>query len=534
MAKKRSAGNYFNDLAAYQTEAEPRATTPEGVPVFCAFDELVPIGKVVPNPGNPNTHPPRQIELLAAIIQGQGWRKPVTVSKRSGFVTCGHGRLLAAQHMQASVVPVEYQEYATEAEEYADLMADNRLAELSKMDVSMLADMLQEMDTGAIPLEMSGYTQDDLQDLLDALGGLDDAENNGQDTVKPIQNIPMTHAGDIWYLGQHRLICGDSTRPETVGRLMAGDLAQVVNTDPPYGISLDHVGGDGKKMANLLKKNGMIANDELRADDLMKRLLMPAFKNAVKYSKPDASFYIYHATSTRRDFEDAMTAAGLIEKQYLIWLKTNHNLNGSGYLNIYEPLFYAEKAGETARWYGDRSETTCWRITLRDDSGMAAPLSGGVVVTDGEGGKAYITDKIPKNKKIRYMRLKQDGSVSLYADEKQGTVWEVARDAETIHPTQKPVELGVRALNNSSEPGDVVLDLFGGSGFTLIAAEQTGRQARLVELSPAYCDGIIRRYVSFTGNRGAICLRDGVEYTYEKLNEENLQLNSVNAEDSAE
>ena len=136
MAKKRSTGNYFNDLAAYQTEAEPRATTPEGVPVFCAFDELVPIGKVVPNPGNPNTHPPRQIELLAAIIQGQGWRKPVTISKRSGFVTCGHGRLLAAQYMQASVVPVEYQEYATEAEEYADLMADNRLAELSKMDAN--------------------------------------------------------------------------------------------------------------------------------------------------------------------------------------------------------------------------------------------------------------------------------------------------------------------------------------------------------------------------------------------------------------
>lgn len=534
MAKKRSAGNYFTDLSGYQTEAAPRAVTPEGVPVFCAYDDLVPIGKVVPNPGNPNTHPPRQIELLAAIIQGQGWRKPVTISKRSGFVTCGHGRLLAAQHMQASVVPVEYQEYATEAEEYADLMADNRLAELSKMDVSMLADMLQEMDTGEIPLEMSGYTQDDLQDLLDALGGLDDAENNGQDTVKPMQNIPMTHAGDIWYLGQHRLICGDSTKPETVERLMAGDLAQVVNTDPPYGIALDGGGGHGKRQKIQLKDNGMIANDELTDDELMKKLLIPAFKNAAKHSQPDAAFYIYHATDTRRDFEDAMTAAGLIEKQYLIWLKNNHNLSGTDYLRDFEPIFYAEKAGNTAKWCGDRSNNTAWKITLRDDAGMATTLSGGVVVTDGEGGKAYITDKIPKGKKIRYMRLKQDGSVFLYPDEKQGAVWEVARDTATIHPTQKPVELGVRALSNSSEPGDVVLDLFGGSGFTLIAAEQTGRQARLVELSPTYCDGIIRRYVSFTGNRGATCLRDGVEYTYEKLNEENLQLNGVNAEDGAE
>ena len=146
--KKDEVENYFNNVANYQTEAEARAVTPEGVKVFCAFDELVPIGKVVPNPGNPNTHPPKQVALLAAIIKGQGWRKPITVSKRSGFVVTGHGRLEAAQSMQASVVPVEYQEYASEAEEYADLMADNRLAELSEMNTSALADMLQQMDTG--------------------------------------------------------------------------------------------------------------------------------------------------------------------------------------------------------------------------------------------------------------------------------------------------------------------------------------------------------------------------------------------------
>lgn len=531
MAKKKSTGNYFSNLAAYQTDAEPRAVTPEGVPVFCAFDDMVPIGKVVPNPGNPNTHPPKQVELLAAIIRGQGWRKPITVSRRSGFVTCGHGRLLAAQHMAASAVPVEYQEYATEAEEYADLMADNRLAELSKMDVSMLVDMLQEMDTGEIPLEMSGYTQEDLQELLDALGGVDDTENNGQDNVKPIQNIPMTHAGDIWYLGQHRLICGDSTKPETLERLMEGDRAQLVNTDPPYGISLDGGGGHGKRQKNQLKVNGMIENDELTDDDLMAKLLIPAFKNAVKYAKEDAAFYIYHATDTRRDFEDAMTAAGLIEKQYLIWLKNNHNLSGTDYLRDFEPIFYAEKAGHTARWFGDRSNNTCWKITLRSDDGMATTLSGGVVVTDGEGGKAFVSDKIPKGKKIRYMRLQDGGSVYLYPENKQGAIFEVARDSQTIHPTQKPVELAVRAIINSSDVGDVVLDLFGGSGFTLIGAEETGRQARLVELSPGYCDGIIRRYVAFTGNRGVTCLRDGKEYTYEKLNEENLCLNAVEAEE---
>lgn len=336
--KKDEVENYFNNVANYQTEAEARAVTPEGVKVFCAFDELVPIGKVVPNPGNPNTHPPKQVALLAAIIKGQGWRKPITVSKRSGFVVTGHGRLEAAQSMQASVVPVEYQEYASEAEEYADLMADNRLAELSEMNTSALADMLQQMDTGEIPLEMSGYTEEDLEDLLNALGGVDDTENNGEDTVPPPKNIPMTHAGDIWHLGQHRLICGDSTKPETLQKLLGDELAQCVNTDPPYGISLDGGGGNGKRQKQQIENNGMIANDELTDDDLLGKLLIPAFKNAVKYSKPDAAFYIYHATDTRRDFEDAMTAAGLLEKQYLIWLKNNHNLSGTDYLRDFEPM----------------------------------------------------------------------------------------------------------------------------------------------------------------------------------------------------
>ena len=536
MAKKKAKKepeNYFNS-ANWQTEAEPRAVTPEGVPVFCAFDELVPIGKVVPNPGNPNTHPQRQVELLAAIIRGQGWRKPITISRRSGFVVAGHGRLAAAQMLRASMVPVEYQQYATEAEEYADLMADNRIAELAEMNTAALADMLQHMDTGEIPLEMSGYTAEDLEELLNALGGLDDTENNGEDSVPPPKNIPMTHAGDIWQLGQHRLICGDSTKQETLRLLMGDERAQCVNTDPPYGIDLTSVAGDGKRQLKQLKEIG-IANDNLTGEELIGKLLAPAFQNAVKYSKPDAAFYIYHATDTRRDFEDAMTAAGLIEKQYLIWLKNNHNLSGTDYLRDFEPLFYAEKAGNTAKWCGDRSNNTCWKVTLRDDAGMATTLSGGVVVTDGAGGKVFMNEKPPKGKKIRYLRLQDGKSVFLYSEEKQGAVWEVARDTATFHPTQKPVELAVKAIMNSSDPGDVILDLFGGSGFTLIGAEMTERQARLVELSPHYCDGIIRRYVAYTGNAGVTCLRDGKELPYVQLNEENVQANMVDAvEDTGE
>lgn len=413
-------------------------------------------------------------------------------------------------------------------------MADNRIAELAEMDTAALADMLQSMDTGEIPLEMSGYTIEDLESLLEALGGVNDTENKGEDTVPPPKNIPMTHAGDIWHLGQHRLICGDSTKPETLQALMGDERAQLVNTDPPYGISLDGGGGHGKRQKNQIKENGMIANDELTDDDLLGKLLIPAFKNAVKYSKEDAAFYIYHATDTRRDFEDAMTAAGLIEKQYLIWLKNNHNLSGTDYLRDFEPMFYAEKAGHTAKWCGDRSNNTCWKVTLRDDAGMATTLSGGVVVTDGFGGKVFMTEKPPKGKKVRYLRLQEGKSAYLYPEDKQSAVWEVARDTATFHPTQKPVELATKAIVNSTDPGDIVLDLFGGSGFTLIGAETAERQARLVELSPTYCDGIIRRYVAYTGNAGVTCTRDGKELPYTQLNEENIKLNTVEAAEAEE
>ena len=165
---------------------------------------------------------------------------------------------------------------------------------------------------------------------------------------------------------------------------------------------------------------------------------------------------------------------------------------------------------------------------------MATTLSGGIVVTDGAGGKAFISDKVPKGKKIRYLRLQEDKSVFLYPEDKQGAVWEVARDTATFHPTQKPVELATRAILNSSDPGDIILDLFGGSGFTLIGAEMTERQARLVELSPTYCDGIIRRYVSYTGNAGVTCTRDGKEYAYVQLNEENIKANMPDPEETPE
>lgn len=518
MAKKKR--NTFIEID-YSTEATPRTTTPDGIPVFCAYDELISVEKAIPNPKNPNQHSTEQVALLGNIIQANGWRAPITISKRSGFIVKGHGRRLAALHIESGYVPVDYQEYASEAEEWADLIADNRLAELSTLDTTMLVDLIGDMDTGEVPVELTGYSEEDLADLIAALEGADDTVDDKADAAPAAQNIPMSKAGDIWHLGAHKLICGSATDRTTIERLMDGEKAQMVNTDPPYGVSYETQSG----------KFDMIKNDDLTGDDLMTDLLIPSFKNYAEFTDPDAAFYIWHASSTRRDFEDAMTAAGLIEKQYLIWVKNGIALGHADYQWAHEPCFYAEKAGQSANFYGDRAQRTTWKVVLRDESQMATVLTGGVVLTDGAGGKVFLNDKPPKGKKIRYIRLSEGKSVCLYPESKDSTVWEVARETGTEHPTQKPVELAVRAIDNSSKPGDMVLDFFAGSGSTLIGAEMTGRRCNAVELDPRYCDVIINRYVRFTGNIGVTCQRGDQELQYIELKEENDKLNGITPEE---
>ncbi|MCD8308906.1 MAG: site-specific DNA-methyltransferase [Clostridia bacterium] len=511
MAKKKPKNTFIG--IDYETEATPKATTADGVPVFCSHDEIADIAKVIPNPKNPNQHDDKQVALLASIIESTGWRQPITISKRSGFIVKGHGRLMAAAKKGWTQVPVDYQEYANDAEEWADLIADNRLAELSTLDTGRLVDLINDMDTGEAPIELTGYTEEDIAEIIASLEGADDTMDNKADAVEKPSNIPMSQAGDLWLLGQHRLICGSATDEKTVERLMNGEKADLVNTDPPYGVSYESQSG----------KFDMIQNDDLTGDDLMQTLLIPAFKNYAKFTKDDAAFYIWHASSTRRDFEDAMTAAGIVEKQYIIWVKTALVLGHADYQWAHEPCFYAEKAGHSAHFYGDRAQRTTWKVVLRDEDGTATVLSGGVVLTDGAGNKVYIADKPPKGKKIRYIRLSEGRSVSLYSTENDRATdtWEVSRETNTEHPTQKPVELAIRAIDNSTEPGDLVVDFFGGSGSTLRGAELTGRRCNTIELDPRYCDVIINSYVRLTGNVGVTCERDGQTYQYTELKQEN-------------
>ena len=364
----------------YKSSAPPRAKTPDGCAVYCSFDKIVPIRELKPNPANPNTHGDGQIKLLGDIIESTGWRAPITVSKRSGLIVKGHGRRMAAIHKGLQYAPVEYQDYATDAEERADLLADNRIAELAEMDEGKLADMIKDIQ-GEISTELAGYTDKDIENLLGDVKP-DTVDDGGDAEEKEFPAV--CKPGDLWHLGRHRLLCGSATNEADISRLMGSERANLIHTDPPYGVSYVDISGRFR----------MIKNDHLQGDELLQKLLIPAFKNMVKYSADDAAFYIWYAQRSDRAFMDALDAAGIEWSQIIIWVKNNFTLSHNDYEWNHEPCFYGRKSGgKKPPFYGDRSQTTTWKVTARGRDSMATVLTGGVLLTDGAGAKLYITDE---------------------------------------------------------------------------------------------------------------------------------------------
>ena len=236
-------------MEQYKTEAKPKAWAGD-VPVMCAHDEIVDIAKLVPNPKNPNKHPDSQIQALGKIIRQTGWRAPITVSTRSGFIVKGHGRLAAAMLEDMRAVPVDYQNYASEAEEYADLVADNRIAELAEIDQRMLADIFADIDTGEIPLEATGYNEEEVERLITSLSEAlhnDLADEDIPDDIPepPTPDKTITKKGDLWILGSYRVMCGKFTNEADVKLLYDGEKVEQVLT----GGVLDVFGGSGTTIA---------------------------------------------------------------------------------------------------------------------------------------------------------------------------------------------------------------------------------------------------------------------------------------------
>lgn len=390
--------------------------------IHCLYDDLVHPQSLKDYPKNRNKHPQDQLVRLAKIIEYNGWRWPIKVSKRSGFITSGHGRKWSAISQGWEKVPVVYQDYESEDHEYADVQADNAIASWAELDLAGINMDLQDLGPD-FDIDLLGI-KDFVLEPAEKFEGLTDEDSvpeNAETRVK---------LGDVWKLGNHRLMCGDSTKIDDVEKLMGGEKADMLFTDPPYGV--DYSGGI-QFTDNGIKKNNRRKLENDHSTSIYKEV------SEVIPIVVDGPCYIWFAFSKAKDTIDAIDAIDAIGEIHalLIWNKTNatYGALNACYKQRHEPCIFLKTHGSTLRWSGPTNECT---------------------------------------------------------------VWDLKRDSvNDLHPTQKPVALAERAINNHD--AKTVLDLFGGSGSTLIACEKTGRKCFMMELDPHYCDVIVKRWEDFTG-----------------------------------
>lgn len=424
----------------------------------------VPVGQLRLLDRNPNVG---DVDSVARSLERFGQRKPITAQDDTHVVTAGNTTLQAAMLLgwtHIAVVPTD--DDAVTAMAWA--IADNRSADLGHSNDPLLAELLLEIqEADPSLLEAASYSQAELDDLLariaDEAGDAGIGVRGDPDHV-PSSAPPITIEGDVWRLGDHLLVCGDSTSPTVIERLMGDERAAMVWTDPPYNVAIDG-------------KAGTILNDDLSASDFG-RLLEGAMASAFTLLRPGGSIYVAHADTERLAFTAAFVGAGFKLSGCIIWRKQSLVLGRSDYQWQHEPILYGWKPGAAHRWYGGRKQTTVVEST---DGPFMRLDDGSWQLTFGD-------------------RILVVSGTDLQVAEYDGSVIEVDRPSRSQdHPTTKPVALIARQIRNSCRAGEVVVDLFGGSGSTLIAAHTTGRVARLVELDPKFCDVICRRWQEATG-----------------------------------
>ena len=392
------------------------------------------VDALIPYARNARTHSDEQVAQLAASIKEWGWTTPVLIDE-DGEIIAGHGRVMAARKLDIDEIPTMTASGWTKAQKQAYVLADNQLPQNAGWDMDLLSVEMKDLDSEGFDLSLIGFGDDMMANMLvDPTEGLTD-----EDAVPDVPENPVTVLGDVWLLGDHRVMCGDSTSIDAVDKLMAGQKADMVFTDPPYGMSY----GGGRAAGSTLKgarvkAHGMILGDDKTGDDLI-GLVREAMASAVGVCKSESAKYVCFPWRTYTEFEAAMLDCGLKPSACIVWDKKSIGLGNANYRPQHEFIFYV-KGGA---WYGDKAQSDVWYSSR--------------------------------------------GSTGDY-----------------VHPTQKPVELIERAVTNSSKGGDVILDVFGGSGTTMIAAEKNGRHSRLMELDPKYCDVIVQRWQEFTGQQATL------------------------------
>jgi site-specific DNA-methyltransferase (adenine-specific) len=394
--------------------------------------EMRPIESIRPYPDNPRDND-AAVDAVARSIEAFGWHQPIVVDEQDVIIV-GHTRLKAALKLGLREVPVHVAEGLSPEQAKAYRIADNQTATLAQWDDGKLAQELMALQSAGFDLDLTGFSAEDLQRLMDTgtAVGLTDP-----DDVPDIGDELETRPGDLWLLGNHRLLCGDSTKPEDLARLVGPKPARMVFTDPPWNVAI------GQDSNPRHRQRPGLANDDLSPQDF--RAFLDAFVAAVTPHLA-GDLYCVLGASEWPTLDAALRRHGYHWSATVIWVKDAFVLGRSKYHRRYEPI-----------WYG-------WHSSGRSSFGPARNLDD---------------------------------------------VWEVPRPRRSEdHPTTKPVELVRRAVENSSRPGELVLDPFGGSGSTLIACEQAGRRGLLLELEPRYCDVIKRRWEEFTGQRA---VRAGAE-----------------------
>ena len=399
----------------------------------------VKIDDITPYHDNPRVNTDA-INVVKKSLSEFGFQQPLVLDKNYVIIV-GHTRFAAAKELGFTDVPCFIAKDLSEDKIKAYRIMDNKSAEYASWNYGLLTKEMTDLLDSDFDLSFTGFTDEELADLgLDI--NLDDFQEEGltdEDSTPKLVKDPVTKLGDVWVLGNHRLICGDSTSVDTIDKLMTNNKADLIFTDPPYGMSYGGGRAEGSsKKGDLVKAHGMIINDDLRGDALSS-LLVDSLSNSKMFAKEGAPSYVCLNYKNYMNFQDAFETAGFTVDSCIVWDKKSIGLGMANYRPQHEFIFYC-KGGQ---WYGSKNQSDIWSMSR--------------------------------------------GNTSAY-----------------VHPTQKPVELIQIALNNSSKKGDIIIDVFGGSGSTVIASESLGRRAMVVDLDPKYCDVIIQRWQNYTGKNAVL------------------------------